>query len=354
MADEGTEKATPKKKDDARKKGQVARSVDLNGAAILLASLFALSALAPWMWMKMTDTTREILGLISSPGVVGREGIGPILGEVFGSAMITVAPIAGVCLVAGVLASIAQVGWKPSPEALKPDPKRLNPLSGAKNLFGKRVPFEAAKNVIKVLVVGSIAAFALFPKLDELAALVGMPPAELLEVLCKTCLSIAQRAGFAYVFIAIVDFMYQKHSHEKQLRMKVQDVRDEFKSQGVPQEVRDQLRRRQMMAAQARMMDAVPTADVVVMNPTHYAVALKYDSDQPAPVCVAKGQDNLALRIRDIAEEAGVTVVVEPPLARSLHASVEVGKMIPEELFQAVAGLLAYVYKVAGARRTAA
>jgi flagellar biosynthetic protein FlhB len=346
-----TEKATPKKRDDARKKGQVAKSADLNGAAVLFAALFALSAMGPYMWDKVLVATRQVLALISSPDVVERDGIGPLLSSVFAAAGLAVVPVAAACLVAGVLASVGQVGFKPSTHALKPDPKKLDPLAGAKNLFGPRILFETGKNITKVAVVGAIAAMALYPKLDELASVVGMPPAQLLGVLCTTILGIAQKAAFAYLVIAIVDYAYQRYSTDKKLKMDKQEVKDEMKQQGVPAEVRSAMRRRQMQAATARMMDAVPTADVVVMNPTHYAVALKYDSSSPAPVCVAKGQDVLALRIRAAAEAAGVVVVVEPPLARSLHGVVEVGRMIPEDVFQAVAQLLAYVYRVSAARR---
>jgi flagellar biosynthesis protein FlhB len=346
-----TEKATPKKLADARKKGQVARSADLNGAAILLAGLMTLSLMGPAMWERILDATRRVLVLVASPDVVDRQGIGEIMGSIATSMALTVAPVALACALAGLGISVAQVGFKPSPESLKAQPSRLNPISGAKNLFGMRAVFETAKNLIKVAVVGAIAAMAVFPKLDEFAALVGMPPVQVLSTTCHMVFDVAIRATAAYVVIALLDFGYQKYDFAKKNRMEKKEVKDEAKSEGTPQEVKTAQRRRQMQAATARMMDAVPTADVVVMNPTHYAVALKYDSAQPAPVCVAKGQDHLALRMRAIAEEAGVTVVVEPPLARSLHGVVEVGRMIPEDTFQAVAQLLAYVYRVAGSRR---
>ena len=353
MAADKTEKATPKKKEDARKKGQVAKSMDLNGAVVLMSALLTLSMLGPSMWERVADATRGFLALVASPSVVERQGIGELMISTGTTIALAVAPVALVCLVAGVLASVGQVGLKPMPESLKPDPKRLNPISGAKNLFGSRAVFETFKNIAKVSVVGGIAAMAVFPKLDEFAATVGMPPGELLITLCKTVVAVCQKAAFAYLIIAFVDLGYQKYSHEKKLRMDKQEVKDEMKQQDVSAEIRGARRRRQMQSAQARMMDAVPTADVVVMNPTHFAVALKYDASQPAPICVAKGQDVIALRIRDLARESGVTVVEEPPLARALHASVEVGRMIPEEMFQAVAQLLAYVYRVAGARRAA-
>ena len=179
-------------------------------------------------------------------------------------------------------------------------------------------------------------------------------PQALFPALAELVLQIAQRAALAYLVIAAADFVYQRWRFEKQLRMDKQEVKEEHKQQELPTEVKGAQRRRAMELARARMMDAVPTADVVVTNPTHFSVALRYDSDKPAPVVVAKGTDHLALRIRRQAAEHGVAVVPDPPLARALYASVEVGRMIPEELFQAVAQLLAYVYRVAGAARAAA
>jgi flagellar biosynthesis protein FlhB len=348
VAENRTEKATPKRREEARKKGQVARSADVNGAVVLMSALLALSAFGPKMWERIANATRELLVLTTSPDVVSREGVGELLmtaGEVTAMA---VAPVAVVCALAGLVASVAQVGFKPAPGAVKPDFKKLNPLTGAKQLFGPHAIFETGKSITKVAAVGGIAALAVFPKLSELAALVGMPPAALVPMLAHTVLGIAQRAAAAYLVIAAADFAYQRWRHEKQLRMDLQEVKDEHKQTQLPSEVRGQMRRRAMSLSQARMMDAVPTADVVVTNPTHYSVALRYDPQQPAPVVVAKGKDHIAFKIRAIAAEHGVAIVPDPPLARSLHATVEVGRMIPEELFAAVAGLLAYVYRVAG------
>ena len=343
-----TEKATPKKRDEARKKGQVARSMDLNGAVVLLAALFALSAFAPKMLHRISDATRELLLLVSQPEVVGRESVGDVLMQVATAWLLSLAPIAAVCMVAGLLTSVGQVGLKPSFQAVKPDPKKLNPLAGAKMIFGTHALFEGVKSIVKVLAVGTIAVLAVLPKLDELAALVGMPPAVLLSEIAHLALGIAQRAAVAYLVIAVADVIYQRWRHEKNLKMDKQEVKDEGKQQQLPAEVKGAQRRRAMELARARMMDAVPTADVVVTNPTHFSVALRYSADAPAPIVVAKGQDLVALRIRELAREAGVAVVPDPPLARALHASVDIGRMIPEELFQAVAGLLAYVYRTAG------
>jgi flagellar biosynthetic protein FlhB len=269
------------------------------------------------------------------------------------SAAVAAAPVIFTCVAAAVLVNVAQVGGKPHVTALKPDPKRLNPLSGFKNIYGPNALFEGAKNIVKVVAVGAVTALAVLPKLDELASLVGLPPGELLATLAHTVLGIAQRAGAAYLLIGLVDYAYQKYRHEKNLKMDKQEVKDEHKSNEVPAEVRGAMRRRQMQAARARMMDDVPTADVVVTNPTHFAVALKYDPEKAAPEVVAKGSDLIAKKIREIAASSGVPVIADPPLARSLHATVEVGHVIPEELYQAVAGLLAFVYRTARRRALA-
>jgi flagellar biosynthetic protein FlhB len=349
-----TEKATPKRRAEARKKGQVAKSQDLGGAVVLLAALFSLSALGPMAWGHMRDAMLRCLSLIATPDVIDHGGIGKVLLNTLTDAGLGAGPIALVCMLTGVLTGVLQVGWKPSAGALKPDPKRINPIKGAKNLFGMHFLFESVKTVVKFAVVGAIAAMALFGQLDELGALVGMTPAELLSRASETILQIAQRGAMAYLVIALVDFAWQRHRFEKQMKMDKEEVKQEFKQQTVSAEVRGAMRRRQMQAARARMMADVPGADVVVTNPTHFAVALRYGNDAPAPVVVAKGQDLIAARIRAIAAEHDVPVISNPPLARALHASVEVNSEIPEEMFGAVAQLLAFVYRTAGRRAEAA
>jgi flagellar biosynthetic protein FlhB len=355
MAHDKTEKATPKKKEDARKKGQVARSVDVNGAAVLLAGLLAMSAFGPKVMEQMQLAMRQVITLMATPDVVQEKGIGTLFLLVGQHVALATLPIAGVCFIAGLAASAGQVGFKPTPEAIKPDFKKVNPASGFKNIFNpQHLAVESVKNVAKVGAVGAIAALALFPKLDELAALVGTPPADLVPQIAGTVMTIAQRAAIAYLVIAAADYMWQRYRHEKNLRMDKEELKQEFKQQGLPAEIKSAQRRRAMELSRARMMDAVPTADVIVTNPTHYSVALKYDSGNAAPIVVAKGVDNLAFKIREAAKDAGVMIVPDPPLARTLYANVEIGRQIPEELFQAVAQLLAYVYRVAGLRRAAA
>jgi flagellar biosynthesis protein FlhB len=344
---EKTEKATPKRREEARKKGQVARSQDLNGAVVLLAALFALSIWGPHLWEQIGASMRGTLSMIATPQTVTPNGVGRLFLEGGRTVLLAVAPIALVCLAFGVLSNLGQVKLKPSMTGLKPDFKRIDPLKGAKNLFGPNLLFEGAKNLTKVAIVGAISALAVVPKLDELAALVGMAPGDLVSHLASTVLGIAQNAAIAYILIGLADFLYQRWRHEKSLKMDKQEVKEEQKAFTSPPEVRAALRRRQMQAARARMMAAVPEADVVVTNPTHYAVALVYDGTKPAPEVIAKGQDLVAAQIRKVAAENDVPVISDPPLARSLHGTVEVGHQVPEELFAAVAQLLAFVYRVA-------
>jgi flagellar biosynthetic protein FlhB len=347
---EKTEKATPKKKEDARKKGQVAKSQDLNGAFVMIAGLMTLGAVGGSIAARMQDVLRTSLLQASDPAVVDHQSVGPIMWDAMIDTGLAVAPIAGACLVAGVVVSVLQVGIKPSMKAAAPDPKRINPLQGAKQLVSPNALVEGGKSVLKVTIVAAIVAAALVPDLPELGTLVGMTPAQLAAHLVDEVMGIAQRAAIAYLFIGVADVAWQRYRHEKQLKMDKQEVKEEMKQQSLPAEVKMAQRRAAMQASRARMMQAVPEADVVVTNPTHFSVALKYESGKLAPEVVAKGQDLVALRIREIAREHGVPVIPDPPLARSLHKNVEVGRAIPEELYAAVAQVLAYVYRVSGRR----
>jgi flagellar biosynthesis protein FlhB len=354
MAESKTEKATPKRREEARKKGQVARSADVNGAVVLMAGLMALSAFGPKMLEQMREGMTDMLALVSTPDAVSARNLGSLIETVAVHVGLATLPIALVCMLAGFAAGAGQVGLKPSFQAVMPKFSKLNPAHGFKNIFGPNMFAEAGKSILKVTVVGAIAATAVYPKMDELGALVGTPPEDLIPQIAGMILSIAQRAAGAYVVIAAIDYAYQRFRHEKSLRMDKEEVKQEFKQQGLPAEIRSAQKRRAMELSRARMMDAVPSADVIVTNPTHYSVALKYEAGSDAPVVVAKGVDNLAFKIREIAKEAGVTIVPDPPLARTLYANVEIDRPIPEDLFAAVAQLLAYVYRVAAARRPAA
>jgi flagellar biosynthetic protein FlhB len=349
-ASDKTEKATPKKQEQARRNGQIARSSELNGAAVLVAALLGLSAFAPALWRSIEETTVAVLDLVATPEAVSGAGLGAILGQVAQHVAVAALPLLGTTLLAGIAINVVQTKGKTSPGALKPKMSKLNPVAGLKNLLGPNSLVEAGKGLFKVVVIGSVVALAVFPRLDEMAALVGLAPGDLLAAAASDVMRVGQRAALAYLALAFADLLWQKRRHAKSIRMDKQEVKDEFKQQELPAEVKTAQKRRALQLARARMMDAIPTADVVVTNPTHFSVALRYDASELAPVVVAKGQDHLAFRIREIARAAGVAVVPDPPLARTLYASVDVGRQIPEELFQAVAQLLAYVYRVAGRR----
>lgn len=351
-ADDKTEKPTAKRRGEARKKGQVAKSTDLNGALVLIAGLMAVSLMAGKIVTGTATIMTNVFGDISHPGNVSTHaGLSALLHQGMMTLLTTVAPIFAVCIAAAVLVNVAQTGLRPSFQKLKPSFARLNPVSGFKNTFGPRIAFEAAKAIAKVAVVGGVVALALIPDLTHSAAGVGTTPVALGKLMDSGVRGIVERAALGYLLIGIADFIYQRHRTEKALKMTKQEIKEEGKQYQLPPEVRGAIRRRQIQQSRARMMAAIPKASVVVTNPTHYAVALEYSVDQPAPVVVAKGTDHIALQIRKIAEEHGIPIVPDPPLARELFRVVELGQMIPADLYQAVAQILAFVYRVANRKR---
>jgi flagellar biosynthetic protein FlhB len=343
-----TEKATPKHRERARKKGQVARSSDVGGSLVLAGGLFAITLIGPAVVHSSQAAFREILAEIAAPArATSAAGLHSLMDVGLTTIGATVGPIAAICLGAGLLAGAAQVGFRPAPKALALDFKRINPISGARNLFGPNLIFEALKAVAKVTGVAAVAALAIVPGINALASEVGIPPGALGLIMGRRGMEIAQHATFAYLVIAALDYGWQRRRHERGLRMTKQELKDEVRQYALPAEVKAALRRRQMFAARKRMMAAIPDADVVVANPTHFAVALRYDGTHAAPEVVAKGKDLIALQIRRVAGEHDVPIVSDPPLARALHASCEIGQVIPEELYAAVARVLAFVYRVA-------
>src|SRR5918999_2824200 len=216
---EKTEKATPKRREEARKKGQVARSADLNGAAVMLAGLFALAVAGGAMAGRMQHAMTDALEHVADPSIVERHGIGTLLTGAMTDTALAIAPVAAACLVAGVLASVVQVGLKPSGNAAAPDAKRINPWNGLKQLLGPNALVEGGKSIVKVAVVGAIVAAALIPTLPETGAMVGMTPPQLAAELVSTIMGIAQRAAIAYLVIGLADVAWQKRRHEKSLRM---------------------------------------------------------------------------------------------------------------------------------------
>jgi flagellar biosynthetic protein FlhB len=270
------------------------------------------------------------------------------------SAVRMLAPYLGVGAVAGILASAAQVRPKITPEVLKPRFTIINPITGFKKFFSPRSAVGLVKDLLKVGLIGALLYVMVRNETPAFASLTGAEPGQILVVVGEAVLKLGFAVVGVYMVIAIGDFAFERFQHERDLRMTKEEVKREARDQDINPHVRGALKARQREMAMARMMAAVPDADVVITNPTHFAVALRYARDLPAPRVVAKGADHVALRIREIAREAGVMVLEDPPLARSLHAAAEVGDFIPAESFAAVAEILAYVYRVTGREPAAA
>jgi flagellar biosynthetic protein FlhB len=227
----------------------------------------------------------------------------------------------------------------------------LNPVNGFKKLFSTTTLVTLVKDLAKVIIVGGLVAMTLIPDLTHLGASVGTTPDGLGHLIESSVKTIVIRAVAVYLLIGIADYFWARHKFNDSLKMTKQEVKDETRQRDLPPEVKRQLRRQMFVQARRRMMAAVPRADVVVTNPTHYAVALEYNGDYAAPIVIAKGKDHVALQIRRIAEESGIPIVPDPPLARDLYRMVDVDQMIPADLYAAVAQVLAFVYRLAARRR---
>jgi flagellar biosynthetic protein FlhB len=353
--DDKTERATPKRREDARKEGNVLRSMEVNSAFAMLTAFGVLSIWGPGMWTRLQ---LDLVERLTSLGTVGRseftiESTMNMFFDAVKVMTVLTAPILLGMVTVGVLASVVQVRPRITVDVIKPRFSKLNPISGFKQRFGPASVFELFKNLMKLTAVGVPAAMLLWKRKDELLALGDSEPIAAGLLAVDLTMSIGFRVAGIYVAIAIADYMYQRHRYEKNLKMTKHEVKQEYKQQELAPEMKAAQRRRQRDMARRRMLSDVPTADVVITNPTHYAIALKYDSEIGAPQVVATGVDLLALRIREIAEESGVMRVENRPLARELYAQVEVGHTIPADLFAAVAEVLAYVYRAEDRARMA-
>jgi flagellar biosynthetic protein FlhB len=329
--------------------------MEVNSTAVLIATLAALAIDSSRLLNAMEQIVGNGLARAGSPEVVvSASGLHALTMSSMRAFASAVAPVVIAAAAAGIIASIAQVGVHFAPHALKPSFQKLNVFTGLKRMFGVNQVVELSKSLAKVVIVGGVAGSAFWSRMSSFGGLVGASPAELLVETSKLVLSIGIRVGAALFVVAALDYMWQRHKNEKSLKMTKDEVKREAREADLPPELRGHIRRKLTEASRRRMIADVPTADVVVVNPTHYAVALRYDPKKPAPEIIAKGIDELALTIRRIAEEAGVTIVHQAPLARALYRDVELGKMIPEEFFHAVAEVLAFVFRTAGRRRRAA
>ncbi len=347
MADdqEKTEEPTPKKIEDARKEGNVPKSQDASGVVTLfMVSLFFL-LLFPYMSSHMVFLFKYYFSLIGME--LDRALMIDIAVITVREFLLIILPIAIVAAVSGVIAALAQFGFLFTIKAVMPDLKKINPLKGAKNLFSMKKLIEGVKITFKSFTTLGIGFIFFFYFILELPTVALFGLGEQLIWFKEKAIIIAFVMILIIFVFAIIDIIIVRKQYFDGLKMSMQEVKDEMKNMEGDPLIKGKIRQIQMQASKKRMMAEVPNADVVVTNPTHYAVALKYDEEKShAPIVVAKGMDTIAQNIKKIAREHGVHIVQNPPLARSLYAQVEVEHPIPDELFAAVAEVLAYVFKM--------
>lgn len=341
-----TEEPTEKRLREAREKGDVPRSRELANLAVLGMTAVALLALAPAIGSASQDWLQGALSV--DPAILGRpERLAGHFARLLAGLMLPVLPVLGIALLACLVSPAVMGGLRWASKSLQPDFKRLNPASGLKRIYGKDGLVELLRSLLRVLLVAGVGAAVISAGMSRLLAI----PRMTLEGAIGTGLDIASTTLLAIVgslaLLAAIDVPWQKFQHRSKLKMTKQEIRDELKQTEGNPELKGRMRQVARQLSQRRMMEAVPTADVVVTNPTHYAVALKYDSGtMRAPRVVAKGVDEMALRIREIAGQHRVAVVEAPPLARALYRQAQVDQEIPVKLYAAVAQVLSYLYQL--------
>lgn len=352
MADEEqenkTEAPSQKRLDEAREKGNLAKSQELGNFFVILVLALTVVSFMPAIFKNTRNLLTPFLADADS-FVLDQKGLSLILYKVsFGSLGIIIMPLAA-AIIAAIATSFLQHGFLISAESLIPKFSKISPMAGFGRIFSMRSVVEFVKSIFKVIVIGVVAFLAVYPELDHVRQLPNSSSENMLLFLALIAKRMVIGVAIAMFFIALFDIVYQRFQHIKSLRMSKQEVKDEYKqSEGDPH-IKQRLRRLRMERAQNRMMSAVPKADVVITNPTHFAVALKYDTTtMKAPTVVAKGKDLIALKIREVAKENDVPVIENPPLARAIFSSTDLDKEIPTTHYEAVAKIISYVYQLKG------
>lgn len=346
---EKTEKPSAKKKRDARRQGNVSKSQDLISAGTLVI-MFALMMIGfeglTTGLAEFTETHMRGSYINTYAGNFNIVMLKSMLSDTVLKYMMIILPVLLVAMLAGVILNLVQTGFLFAPDKLKPNFNKINPIEGFKRVFSLSSIMELFKALVKTAILVLIIYKTLMNNLDIFGNYAFFRPGQTFAEIMKICAKMGITIGAALLVFAIVDVVYQWWKYQKDLRMTKQEVKEEYKqTEGDPQ-IKGRIRQLQRQMSQRRMMQAVPTADVVITNPTHFAVALRYREDEDAaPVVVAKGADYVAQRIKEIAKENGVTIVENKPVARSLFASCEIGQTIPADMYQAVADILVYVYK---------
>ncbi|MBE9546714.1 MAG: flagellar biosynthesis protein FlhB [Proteobacteria bacterium] len=341
---EKTEQPTPKRREEAKKKGQVAKSQEVASATILLVCLIFFYFNATGMFEQVLDMMRWMF-LESGSMTVNSANIQALMVGFIYRMFVLLFPLFMIVVAAGMIANFLQVGFMFSTESIQPKLSKIDPIKGFQKFFSLKTLVELVKNIFKISIVGFIAYLVIKGEIRGLFPLMEQSVWGILSFIGRVVFKIVFVTCLALIVLAILDYVYQKWEHEKELKMSKQEVKDEFKQTEGDPLVKARIRRLQREAARHRMMANVPTADVVITNPTHIAVALKYDqAEMFAPKVVAKGRGFIAERIKEIARENGVTIVENKPVAQVLYKIVDVDEMIPENLYRAVAEILAYVY----------
>lgn len=340
---ERTEQATPRKRQEARRKGQVARSPEVTSASLFLGFVLIMPLVIGIASDRLIEAVQQ--GIFAA-------GAMRFSREVLQNGLMVLMPIMAVGVLIAILANLIQVGPSVTLFPLMPDLNRINPLKGFQRLFSARAYFELGKSVIKLLLIGWIVWGAIRSHMSDLMETGRMSVVSGLSVTGGLLYQIGLRVGIAWMLLACLDYLFQRWQHEKSIRMSRQELKEEFKQAEGDPTLRARIRQKMTQASRRRMMQDVRKADVVVTNPVTYAVALRYDrATMSAPRVVAKGKGLIAQKIREEALKWHVPIMPSPPLARSLYAKCEIGQEVPQSLYQAVAEVLAYVYRLRQGRR---
>jgi flagellar biosynthetic protein FlhB len=345
---EKSEQATPRKRTEARKKGQVGKSREIPSVAVLLAGLSTLYLFGAYIYSHIKSFMQDTFSMIAAPNL----GLSEVLA--FGNIVIErfifmVLPVMIAVFVTALLSNVLQVGWLVSWESITPKLSKISPIKGMQRLFSKQTLMELFKSLAKLAIVGVIAYLTVKGEMERLPSLADMGVQAILLYILKIAFKLFIRVSIAMIFLAVLDYGFQKWQYEQQLKMTKQEVKEEFKrTEGDPL-VKSRIKRIQYEMAKRRMMQEVPKADVVVTNPVHLAIALQYDTaEMSAPTVLAKGAGAVAERIRTLAKEHHIPIVENRELAQNLYKMVEIGNEIPSTLYEAVAQVLAYVYQLKG------
>ncbi len=351
---ERTEKATPKRRERARRKGQVAQSREIPSVLILMTAMGFFYFAGSWMFWSISEVIGGIYQQLDTLRIDVVSDLSVFAAAIFGKVFFILIPFFVPVLIAGLAGNIGQIGFEMHSEPMRPKLSKFNPISGLKKLVSLKSLVELVKSLFKILLVGLIAYGVVKKEITKFPALIQQEVGEILLFIGAVALKIFFFVCLALIILAVLDYIYQRWQYEENLKMTKQEVKDERRqSEGDPK-VKGRIRKMQLEMASRRMMEAVPEADVVITNPVHLAVALKFDAVQMmAPKVVAKGAGNIAEKIKEIARENRVPLVEDKPLAQALHKMVEIGEFIPAELYRAVAEVLAYVYRLKGIYQTA-